>query len=262
MNRFPIIFIDSGIGGLPYLEWIKKRMPQESFVYIADNEHFPYGNKTKDSVRKIMFSLMNELVSEYNPKAVVIACNTASVISLEYLRGHFSMPIIGVVPAVKPAAFLSGKKRIGLMASNRTIEDTYTEKLIDDHAADCKVYRWPGNDIIAFIENNLYGAGSREITEVLKPAVDYFKESDVDNLVLGCTHFLFLEDYLTRMLDGVKLIDSREGVGNQIIRILKKHSLLSDRKNGDLFILTGAADDFSKKENYNWISEKYGLCTV
>jgi len=262
MNRAPIVFIDSGIGGLPYLEWIKKRLPEESFVYIADNKNFPYGTKTKESLKKIMYDLMAELCSLYNPKAAVIACNTASVISLEYLREHFTIPIIGVVPAVKPAAFQAGKKRIGLMASDRTIEDSYTEKLIEDHASDCIVYRWPGNEIIDFIENRLYGSKKDEIAEVLKPAVDFFTENEVDNVVLGCTHFLFLEDYLTEMLGGLSLIDSREGVGNQIIRILKKHRLLSDKKSSDLFILTGAADDFSRKENYNWISEKYGLCTV
>lgn len=262
MNRNPIIFIDSGIGGLPYLEWIKEKMPEESFVYIADNKNFPYGTKSKDTLKKIMHSLMSSLVEEYNPKTVVIACNTASVISLAYLRGQFTMPIIGVVPAVKPAAFLSGKKRIGLMATNRTIEDVYTEKLIEDFASDCDVYRWAGTEIIDFIENHLYGAEPDDITKVIEPAVDFFVKNDVDNVVLGCTHFLFIESYLTDMLGGIKLIDSREGVGNQIIRILKKNNIESDKKKNDLFILTGAEEDFSRKENYYWISEKYGLCTV
>jgi glutamate racemase len=262
MNSSPIIFIDSGIGGLPYLEWIKERMPEESFVYLADNENFPYGTKSKDVLKHIMYDLMSELVLKYNPKAVVIACNTASVISLAYLRENFSMPIIGVVPAVKPAAFLSDKKRIGLMATNRTIEDSYTEKLIQDFASNCDVYRWAGTDIIDFIENRLYGADNSEIVEVLKPAVDFFIDNDVDNVVLGCTHFLFLEKNLREMLGEIKLIDSREGVGNQIVRILEKYNLQSESKNKDIFILTGAAGDFSKKENYNWISEKYGLCTV
>ncbi|MBI9105517.1 MAG: glutamate racemase [Spirochaetales bacterium] len=262
MNRAPIVFIDSGIGGLPYLEWIKKRLPEESFVYVADNENFPYGMKTKDTLKKIMYSLIKRITDKYNPKAVVIACNTASVISLSFLRENFSMPIIGVVPAVKPAAIISEKKRIGLMASNSTIEDSYTEKLIEDHASDCIVCRYAGSEIIDFIENNLYGSKRDDISNVIQPAVDFFIENDVDNVVLGCTHFLFLEDYLKEKLGKIKLVDSRDGVGNQIIRILRKHSLLSDRKNNDFFIITGEPDNLSNKENYNWISEKYGLCRV
>ena len=262
MNRKPIIFIDSGIGGLPYLEWIKERLPDESFVYLADNENFPYGTKSADDLKLIMHDRMSALVESYDPKAAVIACNTASVVTLASLRSCFDIPIIGVVPAVKPAAFLSGSRRIGLMATSRTIEDIYTQQLIEDFASDCEVFRFAGSEIIDFIENRLYGAGRNEIEEVLRPAVDFFIGKRVDNVVLGCTHFLFLEKILVEMLDGISLIDSREGVGNQIIRVLRSNNILSDKKEEDLFILTGDVGAMSKRKNINWISEKYGLCRV
>ncbi len=263
MNNSPLAFLDSGIGGLPYLEWLKERLPQESFVYLADNLNFPYGTKSKEQLVKIMSDTMNFLYRKYNPKAAVIACNTASVISLASLREEFRFPIIGVVPAVKPAAFMSRKKRIGLMASNRTIEDSYTENLINEHASDCAVFRYAGTEIIDFIENKLCTATTEEATEIIRPAVDFFINNDVDILVLGCTHFLFLEKQLQSLLgDGISIIDSREGVGNQIIRVLGNNDLLSAEKMDDYFILTGTEKNREKIKNYNWISEKYGLCAV
>ena len=104
------------------MEWIKSRLPDENFVYIADNKNFPFGTKTRDDLIRIMTETMSWAVDKFHPKAAVIACNTASVVSLAALRSNFSFPIIGVVPAVKPAAFMTAKKRIGLMASNRTID--------------------------------------------------------------------------------------------------------------------------------------------
>ena len=263
INNNPVLFIDSGIGGLPYLDWLKVRKPEESFVYFADNENFPFGTKSRAEIIGIMRSTTAAAVKKYNPKAAVIACNTATVASLDSLRGDFDFPIIGVVPAVKPAAFLSRNKKIGLMASNRTIEDEYTEKLISDFASDCEVHRWAGTDIIDFIENRLYGASEDEKVEILQPAVEFFKSCGVDNLVLGCTHFLLLETELKRMFgDEVDIIDSRDGVVRQIIRVLTDRNLLADRKGEDYFILTGSARKGGLLENYTWISEKYGLCAV
>ena len=261
MNNSPLLFIDSGIGGLPYLEWIKKRLPKESFVYIADNKNFPFGTKSPEQVVEIMHDAVLNACNKYSPKAAVIACNTASVISLESLRQNFDMPFIGVVPAIKPAAFLSENRKIGLMASNRTIEDKYTEKLIEDFASDCEVFRFGGAEIIDFIENRLYGAERNDIIKIIQPAVDYFLSNNVDNVVLGCTHFIFLENELQQVLGpNVKIIDSREGVGRQIVRILTEKELLAEKKGSDAFVLTGATAEKSK--NYGWISEKYGLCAV
>ena len=263
MNKAPLVFIDSGIGGLPYLEWLKQRLPEESFVYLADNKNFPYGTKTKEQLIEIMHGTMSFLTEKYKPKAAVIACNTASVISLEYLRRKFSFPIIGVVPAVKPAAFLSEKKRIGLMASNRTIEDSYTENLINDHASDCEVFRFAGTKIIDFIENRLSNSGAVEKKEIVQPAAEFFKKNDIDIVVLGCTHFLFLENELCESFGAdIKIIDSREGVGKQIIRVLENNGLLAEKKDNDIFILTGLEENKARLENYNWISERYGLCAV
>ncbi len=263
MNNNPIAFIDSGIGGLPYLQWLKERLTKESFVYQADNKNFPYGTKSKEQIIEIVSDGMIRLDKLYKPKAAVIACNTASVISLAALREIFSFPIIGVVPAVKPAAFMSEKRKIGLMASNRTIEDSYTEGLIKEHASDCEVFRYAGTKIISFIENDLFSANEVEKSEIIKPAVDFFIENDVDIVVLGCTHFIFLEKELKAQLGcGVSIIDSREGVGKQIIRVLENNDLLSETKDEDLFLLTGKEEDKRKIDNYNWLSESFGLCSV
>ncbi|MDC7125977.1 MAG: glutamate racemase [Spirochaetales bacterium] len=262
MNNAPIVFVDSGIGGLPYLEWLKNEMPKENFVYLADSLNFPYGTKDKKQVINIMLNIFNCLKEKYNPKAAVIACNTATVISLETLRKKFSFPIVGVVPAVKPAAKLSKKKRIGLMATNITINDKYTEKLIDDFASNCDVFRYSGTKIIDFIEKNLFKAETDKKKDVLQPAIDFFRQNDVDTIILGCTHFLLMEDELKELLGcDITVVDSREGVGRQIVRVLEKKDLLSDKKEKeDVFILTGEKSDKNLMESYKWITEKYGLC--
>ena len=263
MSENPIIFIDSGIGGLPYLSWIKEKLPDESFIYIADRENFPYGIKEKAQLLEILMQLIFRIDNKYKPKMAVIACNTASVISLSHLRKNFSIPFVGVVPAIKPAALKSDKKRIGLMASNRTIEDEYTGNLIEKFASECLVFRFAGTEIIDFIENSLYKSSESEIERILTPAVNFFKENNVDKVVLGCTHFIFLENILKKMLGkNVELVDSREGVGKQIIRVIEENGLKSVRKNKDLFIITGEENRISENKNYNWISEKYGLCSV
>ncbi|MDC7227153.1 MAG: glutamate racemase [Spirochaetales bacterium] len=263
MNNSPLLFIDSGIGGLPYLEWLKKRMPEESFVYIADNKNFPFGTKNRNELINIMVATIAEAEEQYSPKAAVLACNTASVVSLDVLRNNFNFPFIGVVPAIKPAAFTTKNKRIGLMASNRTIEDEYTERLIKDFASDCEVFKLAAGEIIDFIENRLYNSDQDEIRAVIAPAVKYFKDNEVDIVVLGCTHFLFLEKELQEELGGnVMIIDSRDGVGRQIMRVLEDKDLKSGRKTDDKFILTGNKESNEKIRNYTWISEKYGLCAV
>ena len=261
MNNQPVVFIDSGIGGLPYLSWVSRRLPDESFVYAADNKHFPYGTRSRAEILDIVTGLFGSLYHAYKPKMAVVACNTASVISLAHLRAAFDIPFIGVVPAVKPAALSSGSKRIGLMATSRTIEDEYTAALIKDFASDCEIFRFGGTDIIDFIENNLHNSGSDVIRSIIKPAADFFIESNVDKVVLGCTHFIFLERELRAMLgDKIELIDSREGVGRQIIRVIDENNLRSQFKSRDIFILTESSRAKDRIENYKWIAEKHGLC--
>ena len=228
MSSSPIAFYDSGIGGLPYLTWVRERLPGERYVYIGDSEHFPYGEKSNHELREIAESVVGRIIDRFAPKLVVVACNTASVVALSHLRSRFSVPFVGVVPAVKPAAARSRGGKIGLLATTRTVSDAYSERLIQEYASGCSVVRVSGQELVAFVENELLGADPACVNAALEAAVKPLREEGVDSVILGCTHFTFLDQAIRERLgDGVEVIDSREGVGLQVIRLLEQKGLLS-----------------------------------
>ncbi len=133
----------------------------------------------------------------------------------------FTAPFVGVVPAVKPAAIYSENKRIGLFATNKTVSDSYVDSLISQFANRCEVFRYADYRIVDFIERKFIDSSEPEILEMLKPAAAYFSEKKVDHVVLGCTHFLFIDKYMEKLLpENIKTIDSREGVSRQALRIV------------------------------------------
>ena len=140
MNCIDFAFLDSGTGGIPYMLALKKLLPRAKCVYLGDTAHFPYGQKSNQEVTACASEVIETIVRTWNPKAVVIACNTISVTSLEPLRKLFpDLPIVGTVPAVKLAAAVTKNKRIGLLATNATVNHPYCKKLADDFAGDCIV---------------------------------------------------------------------------------------------------------------------------
>ncbi len=253
MDSRPIGFFDSGLGGLPYLARVKERLPEESFAYLADSAHFPYGEKSADEVRSRVLAGIGLLCAVADPKLVVVACNTASVVALDELRRKFRIPFVGVVPAVKPAAERSERRRIGLLATSRTVDDRYLEGLIESFAADCEVVRLAAGDLVRFVEYD-YLPGAEEAAEAaLRPLVRELKESRVDAVVLGCTHFTHLEGAIGKAMGAsVAIIDSRDGVARQVGRLLDPGPAGS--KERDSLYLTGDA-----VERYRRFAALYGL---
>jgi glutamate racemase len=264
INAKPIAIVDSGLGGLPYLRWLQSHAPDEDLVYLADNAHFPYGERTTAELNEALTEITEQLIRKIDPKLMVIACNTASVTSLSVLRKRFPIPFVGVVPAVKPAAANSNRRRIGVLATNRTITDEYLENLIQDFASDCEVLRYSSPDIVDFVENRLINSTPAERSEAVQNAMDFFLDLNIDSLVLGCTHFIHLEKEIASALGaGVDIIDSREGVGRQVLRILdsfKLHSLKregkSERQSTGRFFLSSPPKD---ERNYRDFAEAFKL---
>jgi glutamate racemase len=219
-NNSPLIFLDSGIGGLPYLNWLRERRPEEDLIYLADSAGFPYGEKNPDELTALLIDRFDRMNRLFAPKAAVLACNTASVVSLEALRRRFSFPFVGTVPAIKPAAGNGTRHRIGLLATNRTVEEAYTQRLITDFASHCDVVKRGAGELVDFVENRYYESTPAEIDRFLHPLVEDFSSRQIDALVLGCTHFVYLKEALERGLPGVSVVDSVDGVGRQILRVL------------------------------------------
>lgn len=260
MDSRVIAFFDSGIGGLPYLRWAKERLPKESFVYLADNANFPYGEKSSDEVRDIVVEVIGRLIQRFDPKTVVVACNTATVIALEALRERFSIPFIGVVPALKPAAAGpavpgSPYRRIGLIGTSRTVADHYVERLIHTFASECTVVRIAARELIAFVETELVEGETLPECQVVRDTMAAVKDHHLDSLVLGCTQLTFLDQVFHKAFgDEVAIIDSRDGVGRQLIRILTEKGIESPEKTIDRFFHTGSVD-----ARYLRFAEHFGL---
>lgn len=219
-------FLDSGTGGIPYMLLLKEKSPQSTCVYLGDTIHFPYGEKSIQQVTESASIAIKSMVQKWNPRCIVIACNTISVTALDNLRTLFPhLPIVGTVPAVRLAAKVTRNKKIGLLATNATISHPYCKKLIEDHAKDCQVFERGDPDLVAFIEHRLFTANNDEKLAAVFPAVDFFCERDCDTIILGCTHFTHLareieDSFAQKSWKKIFVVDSREGVSKQALRVL------------------------------------------
>ena len=214
-------FLDSGVGGLPYMQRLKKLCPNASCVYVADTKNFPYGEKSEDEIIRNASLCVEKIIQRWKPHAVVIACNTISVTALENLRRRFDgTPFIGTVPAIKPAAALSKKRCIGLLATNATVSHPYTKRLIADFASDCTIVSRGDPELIAFIEHKFFSSTKEEQESAVRPAVDFFAAAGCDAIVLACTHFLNMADVIQRVAgSAVSVVDSREGVARHALDV-------------------------------------------
>ncbi|WP_191017261.1 glutamate racemase [Treponema zioleckii] len=233
MNRIDFAFLDSGTGGVPYMLALKQKNPDARCVFLGDTIHFPYGEKSAQEVTDCASEAIKKIIENWNPRTIVVACNTISVTSLETLRSAFpSIPIVGTVPAIKLAAKVSKNKRIGLLATNATVNHPYSKKLAEDFASDCVVVNRGDPDLVSFIEHDFFTATLEEKKAAIKPAVDFFKKNDCDTIILGCTHFTHIADVCKLVAgDGISVIDSRDGVSNQALRV--ESDFVHSEKNAD-----------------------------
>jgi glutamate racemase len=259
-NR-PIAIFDSGIGGLPYLSAARASLPAESFIYLADRLGFPYGTKSHEEVRDRVTGLVSRLLGAYAPKAVVIACNTASLAALDAARrANPGLPIVGTVPAVKPAAERSRSGVIGVMATAGAIEDPYLDSLVTHHATGLSVIRESAQELVSFVERRSAFAGEEERREVVAPYVRRLVDQGADVIVLACTHFLHLRDDISAVAGpSVEIVDSRAGVVKRLKQVLSERGLLLEgpvaRERG-LFLLTG---DEPFEAEYGLLARGFGL---
>ncbi len=256
----PVAFFDSGVGGLPYLEVAKRLMPSERFVYLTDRAGFPYGAKSRDRVRELALRGAAALVERFDPKAIVVACNTATVIALQDIRAAFpGTPVVGTVPAVKPAAAASIARVIGVLSTDRASDDPYLLDLIARWAPDCRVIRRGEQALVDFVENRLFEAGPAERLAAVRPAVDALKAEGADAIVLGCTHFLFLApEFAEAAGSGVRIVDSRDGVASQLRRVLSSGAGLNAARppEPDAMYLSGEGPFGAKYEGF---AARFGL---
>ena len=223
----PIAFIDSGIGGLPYLANFRAALPGAPLLYVADNRNFPYGQKSESEVRQAALDMTGRLVAQRDPALIIVACNTASMLALDALRSNFAYEFVGVVPAVKPAAKASRSRVVGVMATERALQGAYFDKLVAEFGGDCIVVRFAATELINAIETDPFMTDKSYYIQLMEEIRHYFLSRQVDTIVLGCTHFLHLnQEMLSVFGKDFTILDSRQGVTRQSLRLLQDRNVL------------------------------------
>lgn len=237
-----ILAADSGLGGLTIVAEIRRLLPQARFAYLCDNAFFPYGTRADDVLLAHFLDVMGQAIARVRPEIIVTACNTISTICLPQLRAATTIPVVGVVPAVKPAAQHSRRKIIGLLATPATIDRPYTDDLIRRYAADCSVLKIGSAELVDMAEAKLLGQSVDEarLRAVLAPFFDRPAEMQPDVVVLACTHFPLLRAELEAAgPDGVAWIDSGTAVARRVVEVLP--STRNGTADADLALTSGAA---------------------
>ncbi|HLZ64527.1 MAG TPA: glutamate racemase [Ktedonosporobacter sp.] len=220
----PIGVFDSGVGGLTILTALGQELPHEDFIYFGDTAHNPYGARSEEEITELSVRACRFL-SEQGVKLIVIACNTASQAALNTLRATFTLPIVGVVPAVKPAARMTKQGRIGVAATNRAAQATYLRQLIDDFAEGIEVYTIGAPELVELVEQGKFDGP--EVEEALRHALHPLLAQNVDVIVLGCTHFPALRPAIEHVAGKqVQIVDSGAAIARRTSAILDAEELL------------------------------------
>lgn len=215
----PILFFDSGVGGLSVLGPTRALLPRAPFVYVADSAGFPYGTRSEAEIAARVPALLGRLAERYDPRLIVIACNTASTIALAEVRKALDLPIVGTVPAIKPAAELSRTRVIGVLGTEATVRQPYVDDLATRFAGDCRVLRHGSAELVDLAEAAL--GGTPPPPERLRAVLDgLFAQEGGDRLdviVNACTHFPLLEAELAAAAPHpVRFVDGGPGIARRV----------------------------------------------
>ena len=227
MNKQPIGIFDSGIGGLSILEEINRILPNENIIYLADNKNCPYGNKENSAIVKL--SLKNtSLLIQMNCKIIVVACNTATTNAIKEIRNSFSIPVIGIEPAIKPAILKTKTNKIGVLATEKTLTSSLFNKTSNKLSKKVKIYKQIGYGLVDLIEKGKI----KETRDLLKSQIEPMLKSNIDQLVLGCTHYHFLIPLIKKILPkNINIQDPNEAIARQTKKILTINNIQNSLEN-------------------------------
>ena len=215
----PLLIFDSGVGGLSVAGAIREALPQAPLVYVADAAGYPYGTKPASLIEARVPALLGRLAERFDPQLVVIACNTASTIALDAVRAALDLPIVGTVPAIKPAAALSKTRTVGVLGTEATVRQPYVDRLAAEFAADCRVIRHGSAELVDLAEADLRGdhADRETYAQVLQGLLGQEGGEGIDTIVLACTHFPLVEKELADAAPRpLAFVDGKEGIARRV----------------------------------------------
>jgi glutamate racemase len=253
----PILLFDSGVGGLTVLAEVRKLLPDAPIIYAADLAGLPYGEKTEAEIAARVAGLLGRMSERFRPRLITIACNTASTIALGMVREVLHVPIVGTVPAIKPAAGITRTGAIGLLGTAATVRQKYVDDLEREFATGKRLIRHAAPKLVSAAEAKL--RGERLDPSVFEAAAAGLRGqpggADIDTVVLACTHFPLLTDELQAVLgDNVRFVDGAQGIAKRIAYLTHGESFI--RTSPDVAVVTGGVAD---AEHLKQALQTYGL---
>lgn len=230
----PIGIFDSGVGGLSVYLHLHHLLPNETFIYYADTKNVPYGEKSPDEIVALSKQAV-QFLADKGCKLVVVACNSASAYALQELRASFAMPIVGLVPAIKPACQLTKSKKVAVLATKATLTSNALAQVIDAFATpqDIDIYKHFEPRLVPWVESGM--PIDSEVANLLIKQMHTWLDYGVDTLVLGCTHYPFFKDFLQENIEknqyNIKIIDSGLAIAQRVAFLLKTHKLATTATN-------------------------------
>lgn len=259
-SKSPILLFDSGVGGLTVLAELRKLLPDAPVIYAADMAGLPYGTKSEAEVAARVAGLLGRMAERYEPRLICIACNTASTIALGMVREVLETPIVGTVPAIKPAAAITETGTIGLLGTEATVRQQYVDDLENRFAEGKRLLRYGANGLVALGERKLRG---EEVTvdEVASAASGLVLQpggENLDTVVLACTHFPLLEPELREAFGkDVNFVHGAQGIARRIDHLLSGQKF--SRWSKSFAVTTGELQDF---ERLSGAFEQYGISSL
>lgn len=223
----PLLLFDSGVGGLSVAGAIRALLPDAPLVYVADRAAYPYGTKPPALIEARVPALLGRLAERFDPQLIVIACNTASTIALDAVRSALDLPIVGTVPAIKPAAALSRTRTVGVLGTEATVRQPYVDRLATEFAADCAVIRHGSAELVDLAEAKLRGEPGPpdSFRRVLAGLLEQPGGERIDTIVLACTHFPLVEAELAAAAPRpLRFVDGKEGIARRVAWLTRDRS--------------------------------------
>ncbi|MXP50292.1 glutamate racemase [Pantoea sp. Eser] len=220
--RPTVLVFDSGVGGLSVYDEVWQLLPDLHYLYAFDNAGFPYGEKSETFIVERVVAIVDAITQRYPPSLVIIACNTASTVSLPALRARFAFPVVGVVPAIKPAARMTRNGVVGLLATRATVRRPYNHELVAQFAGACNIEMLGSAELVELAEAKLHGeeVALEAVRRIVQPWLRMAEPPDT--VVLGCTHFPLLREELQQVLpEGTRLIDSGAAIARRTVWLLE-----------------------------------------
>lgn len=241
----PLLFFDSGIGGMSVVNAVQAVLPKAPIVYAADYAGLPYGTKSEAEIAARVPALLGRLVERFQPRLVTIACNTACTIALSHVRAALDVPVVGTVPAIKPASEITKTGVIGLLGTAATIRQPYVDRLKAEFASGVTLLRHAAPELVYAAEAKMRGeeVDPTVYTTALAGLISQPGGAQMDVIILGCTHFpLVQKELAAEAVGGMQFVDGAAGIARRILHLTEGHAWPA-KSFANIFVTTGSLAD-------------------